>query len=186
VVAGVFLEVLVAKLIAGSDHQGRPELKWAPPCVVLHVSLHQGSRSGRELAWADQSGLAQCARSHQLGGPAVLVEKNLKRHGFIFDERLGISASSGADRGHISTSAQDLVVSLTDLTGPFPAGQSAEVAEEEENPGIGRPTVSEAVLVTVGVHEPHFGQGRYIEWHQLIVVPATDRPLDRFGQHAVM
>jgi hypothetical protein len=39
------------------------------------------------------------------------------------------------------------------------------MAEEEENPGIGCPTVSEAVNVTFGIHEPHFGQGGYIKRH---------------------
>jgi hypothetical protein len=53
------------------------------------------------------------------------------------------------------------------------------VAEEEENPGIGCPTVSEAVLVTFGVHEPHFAQGGYIEWHQVIVVLTPVRPARR-------
>ena len=47
------------------------------------------------------------------------------------------------------------------------------MAEEEDNPGIGCPTVSEAVLATFWIHEPHVGQGSYIEWHQVIVVAYT-------------
>jgi hypothetical protein len=133
---------------------------------VLHVSLDQSSRPGGELAGADQGDFAQSARPHQLGGAAVLVKKNLKGHGLVFDERLGISAPSRADRRHVGTGAEDLVISLTDLTGPFPAGQSAEMAKEEENPGIGCPPVSKAVLVTFGIHEHHFGQGRYIKRHR--------------------
>ena len=168
-VAGELFEVLVEKLVAGSDDEGCPELEGPPPGVVLHVSLDQSSRPGGELAGADQSDFAQGARPNQLGSSAVLVQKHLKRHGFIFYEGLGISPSPGTDCSHVRPGAEDLVVSLTDLTGPFPAGQSAEVAEEENNSGIGCPTVSEAVLVTFGIHEHHFGQGCYIEWHQVIL-----------------
>lgn len=136
-VAGELFEVFVAKLVARSDHQSRPELERPPPRVVLHVPPGQSPRSRCDLTRADERHLAQSAGADQFGGGAILIEKYLKGHRFIFDERLGVSASPGPDCSYVGASGEDLVVSLTDLTGPFPASQSAEVAEEEDNPGIG-------------------------------------------------
>jgi hypothetical protein len=45
------------------------------------------------------------------------------------------------------------------------------VAEEEDDPGIGCPAVPEAVLAALGIHQPHLGEGRYIERHQGILGP---------------
>lgn len=64
-VAGELFEVFVAKVVAGTYHQGCTQLKWASPGVVLSVSLSQCPRSGHELARAYQRELAQVAGPDQ-------------------------------------------------------------------------------------------------------------------------
>jgi hypothetical protein len=41
------------------------------------------------------------------------------------------------------------------------------MAEEEENPGIGCPTVSEAVLGPLRIDQLHRTEGGYVKWHVL-------------------
>ena len=59
---------------------------------------------------------------------AVLVEEDGEGNVLVFDERLRVPLPSRTDGSDADAGIEELVVSLTDLTGPFPARQSAKVA----------------------------------------------------------
>ena len=155
VVAGEFLKVRIAELVAGPDDDGCTQLEGAFPRIALSIPFGQSSRPGRELAGAGKSHFAQGASANELGGRAVFVEEHFERNRFILDESLRIAASAGTDSGDVRTCCEDLLISLTDLTGPFPAGQSAEVSEEEDDPGVGRPAVAEPLFGPFRIDQVH-------------------------------
>lgn len=51
----------------------------------------------------------------------------------ILDESECVAPASGPDRSHTGSGGQDFLISVSDLTGPFTAGQSTEVPEEEDH-----------------------------------------------------
>lgn len=140
-------------------------MEGTPACVVLSLSRRQRPRSGHELSGTDQRQLAESAGADQLRRRSVFIEKHFERDRLVLDERLCIAASAGTDRGDVRTGVEDLLISLTDLTGPFTTGQSAEVAEKEDDPGISRPAVAEPLLGPLRIDKVHCTERGDIKRH---------------------
>jgi hypothetical protein len=134
-------------------------LERTPSGVVLPVAFGQRFRPGHELAGADQRKHAERAGAYQLRRCSVFVEQHLKGNRFVLDECLCIAAPAGADRGDVGSRGEDLFISLTDLTGPFATGQSAEMAEKENNSGAFRPAIAEPLLGTLRIDQVHRTEG---------------------------
>lgn len=62
---------------------------------------------------------------------------------------------------------ENLLVPITDLTGPLATCQSAEVAEKENHLWLFRPTITETVSGLIGINENLVGEGGNIEGHHL-------------------
>jgi hypothetical protein len=88
---------------------------------------------------------------NDLSSLAVLVEQDREGYVLVFDEGGGVSSAAGAEGCDSCPGFQDLSIPLTDLTGPFPARQSAKVAQKEEHVTFIRPQVAEAVGRAVGI-----------------------------------
>jgi hypothetical protein len=91
-----------------------------------------------------------------LSGFTVFVKQDGEGHLFILDEGSCVSSASGAQCCDARPGFQDLFVPLTDLTGPFPTRQSAEVAQEEQYMAIIGPQVTEAVRGALGIGQCQF------------------------------
>ena len=164
-VACKVLVVGVAKLVAGSDDQRRAELERAPAGIALAVAGDGRSNSGDDLAGREQLESRRRLGAGDLGGGPVLIEKDREGNSLGFDEGLGISFASGADRSDFRPGGPYLVVSIADLTGPLTAGQSAKVAEEEDHLWLVCPQVAQPHRILIRVDHHGFGQGRDIEAH---------------------
>ena len=135
VIAGVIFEVLVEELVAGCDDEGGSQLLPAAAGVLLTVSGCRCPQTSLHLGRLDEIEAAQVVGTDDLGGRPVFVQEHVEGDLLIFDEGFGIPLAAGADGNHPGTRGKDLVVSIADLTGPLAAGQSAEVAEEQDNVG---------------------------------------------------
>lgn len=165
VVAGIILEVLVQQPVARTDHQRGAQLERPPPGVSLPVSFQRRSGAGDQLGGLDQRAHAHLPGAGDLGGGAVFVEEHLKGNRLVFDESLGVPLAAGSYRSDVGTRIEDFLISVADLTGPFTAGQSAEMAKEEDDPHLLGPSVAEPVLRLEGVDEDLIGQRFDVERH---------------------
>lgn len=130
-----------------------------PSGVALSVSFGQRFGPGHELAGADQRKPAQSAGADQFGCRSVLIEQHLEWNRLILYECLCIAATTGPYRRDVGPGSEDLLISLTDLTGPFAAGESAEMTEEEDDPGVCGPAVTNPLLGPLGVDQVHCAKG---------------------------
>ena len=168
-VACVLLEVLVEDLVAGSHHDGRPQLGRSAAGLALAMTARERPEAGRELARLQQRGRSYGGGPDDVGGGAVLIQQDGERDSLVLDEGLGVPLATGADRRDTCTRGQDLFVSVADLTGPLAARQSAEVAEEEDDLGLFGPQVTEPVLTLIGVDQDLVGELGGIERHRASV-----------------
>jgi len=173
-VAGVVLTVLVQDVVARAHHDGGSELERSAPCVVLSMPAGERPEPGGELPRAEQRCRTERPGSDDLGGRPVLVEQDRERDPLVLDERLCVASTAGADGGDAGTRGGDLVVSISDLTGPLTARQSAEVAQEEQDLGTVAPEVAKAMLSSAGIDEHDIGKLGCVEWHPCLVVRLRD------------
>ncbi|HSR44354.1 MAG TPA: hypothetical protein VLT15_03870 [Acidimicrobiia bacterium] len=152
-VAGVVFVVGVEELIPGADDERCAELKRPAARAPLTMSLGEAPRRRCPGRRGDDRSDSQLLRARYFGRGSLFVEQDTERNLFVFDESLGVAPTAGADGGDTRTGVENLVVSLTDLTGPLPTSQSAEVAEKQDHLGMLGPEVPETVLVTVWASE---------------------------------
>lgn len=162
-------------------------------CKVLSVFVHdvvtwayddrctQLHRPGTTLGLAMAAGkrpnaCADCGRAYEgaeaklvglddLGCGAVRVEQHRERHVLVFDEGRCIATSSRADRRDSGARRKQLFVSVADLTGPFTARESPEVAKEEQHMGLVCPQVTQPLLCVVGSDKHLVAQEACVECH---------------------
>lgn len=164
-VPGKRLAVLVEDFVAWTEHDGGTELKRAPTRLLLSVPSGKRANPCDHCIGAQQRRRTQLAGADDLGGPAVLIEQNRKRHLLVFDEGCGVALSARADGGDVCTRGEDLVVSIADLTGPLAAGQSAKMPQEEQHVGLLCPEITETMVGPVGIDEDLFGELNGVERH---------------------
>ena len=152
-VASVRLLFDVEQLVPRTNHKRRSQLHRTSAGVTLPVPTEQGPAPSDPCIGSYERLGPELVHLDDLGRFPVLIEEDRKRYILVLDEGLRIPFSSGAERRDASTGCQDVVVALTDLTGPFPARQSAEVTQEEENMALIGPQVTEAVWSTFGIRE---------------------------------
>jgi hypothetical protein len=100
-----------------------------------------------------------------LGSFPIFIKEDRKGYLLVLDEGVCIPFATGAKRRDVSTGCQDLLVALTNLTGPFPARQSAKMTQKEEHMALIDPQVTEAMWNTFGIRQRDFGefsQGRHV------------------------
>ena len=143
----------VDEIIAWTNDERCTQLHRATPGLVLSMSADQGPSASANGVGTDKRGCLQSVRLHDLRSFAFVVEQHGKRYGLVLDEGLGITLASRADRGDTQVCRQKVLVSLTDLTGPLPARESPEMAEEQQYMALLCPEVPESVHVTLGIGE---------------------------------
>lgn len=168
-VACELLEVLVEDLIARAHHDGRSQLGRSTAGLPLAMTTGKGTEAGGELARLQQSRRSDRCGADDVGGGSVLIQQDGKRNVLVLDEGLGVAFAACADGGDAGSGGEDLVVSVADLTGPLAAGQSAEVAKEENDLGLLGPQVAEPVFSLVGIDEDLVGELGGIERHRASV-----------------
>lgn len=166
-VAGVVLVVLIEDLVAGPHDDRCTELQGTATRLALPVARRQGSEASDQLARLHKRGCPERPRADDLRCQALLVEQYRERDLLVLDERLCIPLAAGSDGGDTCTRGEDLVVSLADLTGPLTAGQSTEVAQEQQHMGSFPPEVTEAVLGPVRIDQDLVGELSGVERHSL-------------------
>jgi len=144
-VAGERLPVDVEQFVARAEDKRCTELHRARTGLVLAVAAEQGPSSSEQGVGSDERRSLEAVRFDDPGSIAVFVEQHGERHGLILDERLGVPLAPGPDRGDAYAGREELIVTLTDLTGPLPACQSPEMSEEKEDVALIGPQVAKAV-----------------------------------------
>jgi hypothetical protein len=92
------------------------------------MAPEQRLSAGQKCVGTDERSCLETIHLDDLCCFAVLVEEDGKGNVLVFDERSRVSSASRTDGSDADAGIEELVVSLTDLTGPFPARQSAKVA----------------------------------------------------------
>jgi len=152
-------------------------LHGAAASILLAVPPHERSETSGDRIRPESCHCTNLSGSDDLGCLAVLVEQDRERHILVLDERRCVTLATRSDGGDPCTRCEDLVVSLADLTGPLAAGQSAKVAQEEKNLRLVLPTVTKAMLGTIGIDENLISELSNIEWHvDFLGIPADGRP----------
>ena len=159
------LLVDVDQLVARRHHKGRSELGGPATCLVLPVTSGEGSRSGKECIRPQQRCGSESIHLNHVRCLAFLVEEYGERHGFILDERHGVSSVSRADGGHTGAGCDEFLVSISDLTGPLAAGESAEMSEKQENVRIIGPQIPQSMCTAIRIVQREIGESRRIECH---------------------
>ena len=175
-IPGEVLEVLVQKLVARSDHQGRPELHGAPSYVALPVPFQCGASAGDDLPRPHQRAHGEGVRTHQACSLSIFIEKHFEGNRLVLDEGFGVATTASPDSRHVGAGVENLLISLADLTGPFPAGESTEVTQEENHPRILLPPIPQSVLDPLRIDQPLISEGRDIKRHQEILEPHEGWP----------
>jgi len=85
------------------------------------MALRKRLDASRKRIRPQQGGSSKSSRLYDLGSMTMLVEQDAKRRFFIFDECLGVPSTPRADRYDICSGFKDVVISTSDLTGPFSA-----------------------------------------------------------------
>lgn len=78
------------------------------------------------------------------------------------------------DRCNPRTRLQELVVSVSDLTGPFTASQSTEVPEEEDHVWSRLPQSAQSMVDALWIREDQIGEGCSIECHSVALREGRD------------
>jgi hypothetical protein len=165
VVAGKILAIGIAHDVSRPDHDRPSELERACAGLALAVSGGERPDAGPELRRSHEGERPDPIGADDAGRSAVGVEEHHEGHPFLFDERRGVAPTSGADRRHAASGGEDLVVTIADLTDPLAAGQSAEVAEEQEHMGLLRPQVTQPVLDTRRIGQEQVSEAGDIARH---------------------
>lgn len=152
-IARVGLLVEVQEFVAWADHERGPELHGAVTGLVLAIPLDERPASGQERVGTDERCRLEAVHLDDLCRFALFVDQDGEWHPFVFYEGLCVPFPSGSNSGHTDTGHQKIVVPVADLTGPFPAGQSAEVAQEEEDMALIGPQITKAVWCALGVEQ---------------------------------
>lgn len=163
-ISGEVLKVFVQHGIAGSEDQGGAQLERSTSRLDLTVSLGKRPDTCGEGRWLQRS-QPHLVGSDNLGCGAILVEEHCERHTFIFDKRLGVTLSAGADGRDVGTSIEDFLITIADLTGPLTACQSAKVPKEQHDLIVCTPLVTEAMVGPIRVDEDMVGEGGGIKRH---------------------
>ena len=152
-ITGMILVVGVEQLVARPDHKGRTELERAAARLLLAMTPGERlqpspDRFGRQVGGgADRVGL------DDLGRRTILIEQHGERELLILDESLGVSLATGPDGNHRHAGVDEGVLFVANLTGSLAAGQSAEVAQEEEDRGPLGPQFSKRVGIAVRIDQ---------------------------------
>ena len=170
------LEILVQDLAARPDHEGRPKLHRASAQIVLALTFQRGAGAGHHLPRPHQRTHREGVGADDASCLAVFIEEDFEGNRLVLDERHGVAATTRSDGRHVGTGVENLLVSLADLTGPFPASESAEVTEEEDDPGVLLPAITQTMLISLRVDQYLVGQGRDIKRHQQILEPYEGWP----------
>ena len=141
----VRLLVHIEDFVPWADDERCTKLHRTVPGLVLPMAPEQRLSAGQKCVGTDERCRFEPVHLDDPCCFTVFVNENLEGNVLVFDERLRVPLPSGADGGDARAGLKDLFVPLTDLTGPFPARQSAKVAEEEENMSLIDPQVTEAV-----------------------------------------
>jgi hypothetical protein len=76
---------------------------------------------------------------------------------------LCVSGIAGAYGRYARSSGCDLFISISNLTGPLAARQSAEVPQKEEQVAIDGPQVTESMHSAVGIGKREIGKRRCVK-----------------------
>lgn len=133
VVSGMLFEMDETKLVAGTDHQCASELKWSRSGLLLTVPGGEGSRGCAPLVRVERgAGRHRLCPDHR-SRRTVHIEEHPERHLLAFDEGLRHATATGSDGGDICSPLGDLLIPVTHLRHALTAGQSTEVAQEEQH-----------------------------------------------------
>jgi hypothetical protein len=174
-VARVRLFVDIEQFVPRTHHKRRPQLHRTLARVALPVPTEQRSspsdpcvgpyeRRGIELVHLDDS-----------GSLPILIKEDWEGHILVLDEGLCIPFASGAERCDISTGRKYFLVPLTDLTGPFPARQSAKVTQEEKYMALIGPQITEAVRSALRIGQRYFSEFGH-GWHARESLQSCESP----------
>lgn len=164
-VSGVVLAILVEDLVAGGHHDRRTELEGAATGILLSMTACKRPETCGDGPWSKDGRRPKRSRADDLSSEAILVEEDRKGHALVFDEGLGVPLPPRADGRDLGTGRKDLVISIADLTGPLAAGQSAEVAKEQQDVRLISPEIPEAVLGLIGIDQHEVGELGGVERH---------------------
>jgi hypothetical protein len=132
---------------------------------VLSVASGKRSCASEEGIRPDQRHCTESVRLDDGCGLAVFVEKYREGHLFILDECHGVPSAPGADCRDAGAGRLEISVIVPDLTGPLAAGQSAEVAEEQQDMRVARPQISQAVHRSFRIGQLKIRQSGRVECH---------------------
>ena len=85
------------------------------------MALRKRLDASRKRIRPQQGGSSKSSGLFDLSWPNPSFAQDSKRHFFIFDECLGVPSTPRADRYDICSGFKDVVISTSDLTGPFSA-----------------------------------------------------------------
>ena len=158
-VGGVQVNVLVPDLRAGSNDEGPAELVHSLATLSNAIAIAMGAPRTLEASGIEQQrgvvDLADRSRARRVGG---VVDEDGKRDPFVGNEGLGVALVTRSDGDDVCACSGDLVVGVSQLRGVFPAEQSAEVAEKDEDDRTVGPERAETVAPTVSADEFDFRQ----------------------------
>ena len=83
----------------------------------------------------------------------------------LSNEGLGVSPAPGTDCGYPRPRCDEVVVSITDLTGPLATRHSTEVAKEENDLRTVGPKITEALFDPIGIYDHVVGEGGNVKGH---------------------
>ncbi len=153
------LFVDVNEFVAWRHYECRSELRGSAAGVVLPIALCHRTRPRQPCIRSERCRGSQLVQHNGVCCGPVLVEKYWEGNVLVLDERRCVSSTTGANSCDARSGRCQLFISVSDLTGPFSAGQSAEVSEKEKDMRFVRPQVAEPVKRSVGVRKGDVREG---------------------------
>lgn len=164
------VDVLVDEPIAGADDERRAELEHALAAHVDLVAAAPGADGVAVGLRAEHVPGAAALHAREVRGLGVVIDEDGEWDVLLFDEMAGVLRVTGPDRDEAGAVRLDVAVRVAQLRGMFPAVQSPEVAEENEDDRLLGPVVAEAVVLAVRAGEDELRQSRQIHVRRRIAV----------------
>ena len=150
-VSGVRIDMGVAHVRAGPDHERRTELRDPLPALLDAKPVAMGSARPLDATGIEEErGEVHLLHRGGLGRGGDVVNKNGERNLLVGDEGLGVSHVAGPNGHHFGTGSGDFGVSAPQLRGVLSAEQSAEVAQKDQDHRAVGPEVTQAMALPVG------------------------------------
>jgi hypothetical protein len=181
VVRGVHVDMRVANLRSGADHECGAEL--VDPLTALHdaKAIAVGPERPFEATGVkQQGGEVHLSDRGRAGRGGDIVDQDVERDSQIGDKGLRVAHVTRSDRHDLAAGFTDLVVGVSQLRGMFSTEQSAEVAQKDQDYGTVGPELAQAVLAAVSTDELDPRQPFEIHPDKM-PHPRTRRPAPRHG-----